>query len=210
MQYVESFNFNYPFLYSYRRCPYAIRARLALHISNINYYIYEISLKDKPEHMISISPKVTVPVLLIAESIKMDESLEIMLWAFQQAQIENKLIPKKNRKEIFELVHTNDSFFKENLDLYKYAQSDIDKNKAFNQCMTFIKTLDIMIEKNNGFILSKTLSLADYAIFAFIRQFINVDQKKFKDTNQKNIEGWYSIIQESSEFKYIMRKPNLF
>lgn len=187
-----------------------MRARLALHISNINYYIYEISLKDKPEHMISISPKGTAPVLLIAESIKMDESLEIMLWAFQQAQIENKLIPKKNRKEIFELIHTNDSFFKENLDLYKYAQSDIDKNKAFNQCMTFIKTLDIMIEKNNGFILSKTLSLADYAIFAFIRQFINVDQKKFKDTNQKNIEGWYSIIQESSEFKYIMKKPNLF
>ena len=75
-----------------------MRARLALHISDIKYYIYEISLKDKPEHMISISPKGTVPVLLIDESIKMDESLEIMLWAFQQAQIENKLIPKKKMK----------------------------------------------------------------------------------------------------------------
>ena len=186
-----------------------MRARLALHISDINYYIYEISLKDKPEHMISISPKGTVPVLLIDESIKMDESLEIMLWAFQQAQIEDKLIPKKNRKEIFELIQINDSFFKENLDLYKYAQSDIDKNKAFNQCMTFIKTLDNVIEQNNGFILSKTLSLADYAIFPFIRQFVNVDQNKFKDTNQKKIEDWYSIIHESSEFKYIMKKPNL-
>lgn len=186
-----------------------MRARLALYISDINYYIYEISLKDKPEHMISISPKGTVPVLLIDESIKMDESLEIMLWAFQQAQIEDKLIPKKNRKEIFELIHTNDSFFKENLDLYKYAQSDIDKNKAFNQCMTFIKILDIMIEKNNGSILSKMLSIADYAIFPFIRQFVNVDQNKFKDTNQKNIEDWYSKIHESSEFKYIMKKPNL-
>ena len=90
-----------------------MRARLALHISDINYFIYEISLKDKPEHMISISPKGTVPVLLIAESIKIDESLDIMLWAFQQAQIEDKLIPKKNRKEIFELIHTNDFFFKE-------------------------------------------------------------------------------------------------
>jgi glutathione S-transferase len=186
-----------------------MRARLALHISDIKYYIYEISLKDKPEHMISISPKGTVPVLLIDESIKMDESLEIMLWAFQQAQIKDKLIPKKNRKEIFELIQINDSFFKKNLDLYKYAQSDIDKNKAFNQCMTFIKTLDNVIEKNNGFILSKTLSFADYAIFPFIRQFVNVDQNKFKDTNQKNIEGWYSIIHESSEFKYIMKKPNL-
>ena len=186
-----------------------MRARLALHISDINYFIYEISLKDKPEHMISISPKGTVPVLLIAESIKIDESLDIMLWAFQQAQIEDKLIPKKNRKEIFELIHTNDSFFKENLDLYKYAQSDIDKNKAFNQCMTFIKILDIMIEKNNGFILSKTLSIADYAIFPFIRQFVNVDQNKFKDTNQKNIEDWYSKIHESSEFRYIMKKPSL-
>ncbi len=186
-----------------------MRARLALHISNINYFIYEISLKDKPEHMISISPKGTVPVLLIAESTKIDESLDIMLWAFQQAQIEDELIPKKNRKKIFELIHTNDSFFKENLDLYKYAQSDIDKNKAFNQCMEFIKTLDIMIEKNNRFILSKKLSLVDYAIFPFIRQFINVDQQKFKNTNQKNIEDWYSIIDESSEFKYIMKKPNL-
>jgi glutathione S-transferase len=72
-----------------------MRARLALHISDINYFISEISLKDKPEHMISISPKGTVPVLLIAESIKIDESLDIMLWAFQQAQIEDKLIPKK-------------------------------------------------------------------------------------------------------------------
>ena len=95
------------------------------------------------------------------------------------------------------------------MDLYKYAQSDIDKNKAFNQCMEFIKTLDIMIEKNNRFILSKTLSIVDYAIFPFIRQFINVDQQKFKNTNQKNIENWYSIIDESSEFKYIMKKPNL-
>ena len=87
--------------------------------------------------MISISPKGTVPVLLIAESIKMDESLEIMLWAFQQAQIENKLIPKKNRKEIFELVHTNDSFFKENLDLYKYAQSDIVSFRLAKYFFTF-------------------------------------------------------------------------
>jgi glutathione S-transferase len=101
------------------------------------------------------------------------------------------------------------SFLRRHLDLYKYAQSDIDKNKAFNQCMTFIKTLGIMIEKNNGFIFSKTLSLADYAIFPFIRQFVNVDQNKFKDTNQKNIEDWYSKIHESSEFKYIMKKPNL-
>ena len=101
-----------------------------------------------------------------------------------------------------------DNGFLTSLDSLRKA-SDIDKNKAFNQCMTFIKTLGIMIEKNNGFILSKTLSLADYAIFPFIRQFVNVDQNKFKDTNQKNIEDWYSKIHESSEFKYIMKKPNL-
>ena len=127
---------NIPILYSYRRCPYAIRARMALKLADIAVEIREISLREKPKHMLQVSPKGTVPVLVLVDGTVIDESLAIMLWCMQQADL--KLVALKQTALKYEgeydalqvnihagckaLVLINDTDFKKNLDAYKYPE----------------------------------------------------------------------------------------
>jgi glutathione S-transferase len=113
-----------PVLYSFRRCPYAMRARLALHASGVVHEHREIELKNKPAHMLALSPKGTVPVLwLRAENRVIDQSLDIMLWALQQNDPQHWLPNDEvTRSDWLAQIERNDGPFKQQLDRYKYPQ----------------------------------------------------------------------------------------
>ena len=185
-----------------------MRARLSLYLANIEFFIYEISLRDKPEHMLTISPKGTVPVLILGNNQIIDESLDIMIWAFSQQSIMDKYHPQDKKKSSLSLINTNDTSFKKYLDSYKYSNDDRMKEDAFKKCLDFISELDLLLETNE-YLLDGSPLMVDYAIFPFIRQFINVDVKKFKDEGLKNIYQWFNRILSSNEFEYIMMKSKI-
>jgi len=195
-----------PFLFSYRRCPYAMRARMSLSINGIEFDVYEISLRDKPKEMLELSPKGTVPVLIYKDLI-LDESLDIMNWAKENNNVSLKInsVDYDLEKKIIEI---NDGEFKEKLDLYKYTshqESEL-KEKYRYYCEGFIKTLDLRL-KNQDYLLSNNLGYLDIAIFPFIRQFINVDLNWFEDSSYENLKVWIEKISKSELFKKIMQKP---
>ena len=111
-----------PILYSFRRCPYAIRARLAIYVSNTKVELREVKLADKPKELISCSPKGTVPVLQLTDGTIIDESKDIMLWALNKNDPNNWLVSRKvEKQETNRLIDINDNEFKQYLDHYKYA-----------------------------------------------------------------------------------------
>ncbi|MEK9714800.1 MAG: glutathione S-transferase [Methylophilaceae bacterium] len=195
-------------MYSYRRCPYAMRARLSLYLARIEFFIYEISLRDKPEHMLTVSPKGTVPVLILGDNQIIDESLDIMIWAFSQQGIMDKYLPQDKKKSSLSLINTNDTSFKKNLDSYKYSNEDIKKEDAFKKCLDFVSELDLLLETNE-YLLDDSPLMVDYAIFPFIRQFINVDVQRFKDEGLKKIYQWFNRMLSSNEFEHIMMKSKI-
>jgi len=195
-------------MYSYRRCPYAMRARLSLYLARIEFCVYEISLRDKPEHMLTVSPKGTVPVLILGDNQIIDESLDIMIWAFSQQGIMDKYLPQDKKKSSLSLINTNDSSFKKNLDSYKYSSDDRKKVDAFKKCLDFVSELDLLLETNE-YLLDDSPLMVDYAIFPFIRQFINVDVQRFKDEGLKKIYQWFNRMLSSNEFEHIMMKSKI-
>ncbi|MFL2964104.1 MAG: glutathione S-transferase N-terminal domain-containing protein [Methylophilaceae bacterium] len=195
-------------MYSYRRCPYAMRARLSLYLARIDFSIYEISLKNKPEHMLAVSPKGTVPVLILADNQIIDESLDIMMWAFSHQGIMDKYLPQDKKQISLSLINSNDNSFKKNLDSYKYAYDDNKRENAFKKCLDYVSELDLLLEKNE-YLLDDCPLMVDYAIFPFIRQFINVDVLKFEDEGFKKINQWFNRILSSNEFEHIMMKSKI-
>lgn len=212
MNYVQqlSKNPNKPFLFSYRRCPYAMRARMALVGSNIDFDIYEISLRNKPREMLRLSSKGTVPVMIINDLI-LDESLDIMQWACQQPTAARFLMTKeKEIAEINQLVNINDNEFKEKLDFYKYSNRypSISLERHFRHCLFFLELLESRLKKTQ-FLLSNNIGYADIAIFPFLRQFANVNYEWFLNSNFRNLIKWLEGLAESNLFKEIMIKPKL-
>jgi len=114
-------------LYSFRRCPYAMRARMAIAASGLQVELREVVLRDKPQALLDISPKATVPVLQTSEGTIIDESLDIMHWALQQSDPENWLANIDH-----DLISNNDGDFKHWLDRYKYADRH-PKSRGLNQ-----------------------------------------------------------------------------
>jgi glutathione S-transferase len=134
---------NFPILYSFRRCPFAIRARMAIYQSNVKCEIREVDLNDKPESMLSISIKGTVPVLWIEDEKKIDESIEIMYWALNQHDPSNWLT--KDDQLTNDLIIQNDNEFKYFLDRYKYHVSypEYSKEEYRNHTHDFLETLEM-------------------------------------------------------------------
>ena len=210
MNYVRQLNSieSKPYLFSYRRCPYAMRARMALVESNILFDVYEISLRDKPKEMISVSPKGTVPVLLLNKLV-LDESLEIMKWAYKNSQSKHLNLLDTNDKELAdELITMNDYKFKPFLDKYKYFERHRDKSKIEHRenCYFFLKILEKRLKKTN-FLIGNKRTYLDISIFPFIRQFMNVDKDWFDKSDFKMVKEWLTLIIESELFKQVMIKP---
>lgn len=191
-------------LYSFRRCPYAMRARMALRYSGVVVEIVEVSLKAKPAAMLAISPKGTVPVL-DANGQVIDESLEIMRWALAQHDPDDWLLGGDSR--IAELIEANDQGFKVHLNRYKYAERYPEQPMAVYRAegALFLQRLDELLT-DRDYLLADHLSLADVALLPFVRQFAHVDREWFAQTPYVRLQAWLQRFLESNLFTSIMKK----
>jgi glutathione S-transferase len=191
-------------LYSFRRCPYAMRARMALRYSGVPVEIIEVSLKAKPAEMLAISPKGTVPVLN-AEGRVIDESLEIMRWALAQNDPDDWLLAGDSR--IDELIEANDQGFKVHLNRYKYAERYPEQPMEFYRAegAVFLQRLEGLLN-DRDYLLTDHPSLADIALLPFVRQFAHVDREWFAQTPYPRLQAWLQRLLESELFTSIMKK----
>lgn len=189
-------------LYSFRRCPYAMRARMALRYSGVPLSIVEVSLKAKPAEMLALSPKGTVPVLVCADGRVIEQSLEIMHWALAQYDPDNWLGPDSAA-----LIQENDQVFKVNLDRYKYAirypEQPMEHYRA--QGAAFLQRLEMMLEQT-PYLAGDTLSLADIALAPFVRQFAHVDRDWFEQAPYPRLNAWLERFLASELFNAVMAK----
>ena len=202
---------DYPILYSFVRCPYAMRARMALKLTEIKCEIREVRLNNKPKHMIDMSPKGTVPVLVLENNI-IDESNEIIDWALSFNNVFDGNLDEDQKDLTSRLIEIFDSKFKYNLDRYKYATryENIDINKHKMECLKILINLEDLISKDEWF-LGKSINKLDISILPFIRQFRIADTDWFDKQNQ--ITGIQQILDNflnSKLFKDIMFKYDVW
>lgn len=197
-----------PILFSFRRCPYAIRARLAVKASTVQVALREVVLADKPSELLLCSPKGTVPVLQLADGAVIDESLDIMLWALKQHD-PLKWLPSNVRDEqdTFHLIGFNDKEFKPWLDKYKYADRFPEYSLEYyrQQAEGFLLQLEERLDRNT-YLMGGEISLADMAVFPFIRQFAHVDKRWFDQSEYKKLKDWLQQLLDLPLFNQVMQK----
>ncbi|ROH84556.1 glutathione S-transferase [Pseudomethylobacillus aquaticus] len=198
-----------PVLYSYRRCPYAMRARMALYVSGTQVEVREIALRDKPAELLAASPKATVPVLVLEDGTVIDQSRSIMAWALRQADPQGwlKAASSGDLQRADALVDENDTDFKRALDGYKYPQrhpgpSAQEQRAAGEQ---FLHKLELRLQ-SHAQLLGNTASWADVAVFPFVRQFAMVDTAWFSEAPYPQLRGWLTGWLQSALFEHIMVK----
>lgn len=177
-------------LYSFRRCPYAMRARLGLLFAGLQVELREIILKNKPAEMLAISPKGTVPVLQCLDGAVIEESREIMAWALEQ-QDPQGLFDAQVLRQANALIEQNDNEFKYWLDRYKYADRHLEMSQtAYRQRgEAFLQVLEALLTKN-PFLLGPNATIADIGIMPFVRQFAHVDRDVFYSLPYPNLQLW--------------------
>lgn len=193
-----------PVLYSFRRCPYAIRARLAIAYAGIPVEIREVSLKNKPDSMLAISPKGTVPVLHLPNGGVIEESIDIMRWALTQNDPDNW---QAVSADAYALIEWNDGDFKFYLDRYKYAERfpEFSKQHYRQQAALFLAELEQRLTSAD-YLCGKHLSMPDAAIFPFIRQFAAVDDTWFRSSGYPALNRWLAALLNSALFTEVMIK----
>ncbi|PPD12786.1 glutathione S-transferase [Methylophilus sp.] len=198
-----------PILYSYRRCPYAMRARMAIWAANIQVEVREISLREKPAHLLQISPKGTVPVLQLPDSTVLEQSLDIMQWALAQNDPQGWL--NADPEAMSQLIALNDGDFKKALDRYKYPDRYPEHTQAFyrEQGEQFLRRLEEALGQHD-YLLGEKPSMADVAIFPFIRQFSAVDAAWFATSTYPQLRVWLAGWLEGPLFAEIMQKMPVF
>jgi len=197
-----------PLLYSFRRCPYAIRARMAVYSADIPIRLEEVSLKDKPQTMLEYSSKGTVPVLVDGDKV-IDESLEIMQWALKQNDPDNWYV-SLSQEELnisHDLIRGNDGDFKTWLDRYKYADRHPEHSQEYyrSQCAGYLERLESVL-KQQPYLIRHEVTFADIAIFPFVRQFSMVDQDWFAQGPYPNLNRWLTSLLELPLFVRVMAK----
>lgn len=193
-------------LYSFKRCPYAMRARMVLCLTDIQCELREVSLKNKPSSMLDISPKGTVPVLLLDNGKVIDESLDVIDWALEQNNVFDANLV--DHQEIFtdKTIKLFDGDFKFNLDRYKYSTryNDVDENIHRESCLKILKELDKLFVGPAWFF-GDDVNKLDISILPFIRQFRLANCEWFDGQEEiKNIKYWLDTFLESDLLKNIM------
>ena len=172
-----------------------------------NCIVREVELRNKPKALLSVSPKATVPVLLLPNETVVDESLDIVRWAIRHTA-HNTSWREQELDDV--LVKNNDGPFKHHLDRYKYSDRyPEDEDDHFALCGDFLAKLEsVLIEANDGtvFLRAPSLSLVDIAIFPFVRQFYFVNPKKFASLKLPKLSAWLNYLLESAEFNCVMQK----
>ena len=196
-------NSNLPILYSLQHCPYAMRARLGILLARQSVLIRAVVTKNKPAEMLAISPKGTVPILIIdhAECVEqrhykttvIDESIEIMLWALKLNDPQNLLQAEDSSKlgAMLELIRRNDKEFKPNLEVYKLAKRFHKESEVTDRqsCEDFVAALEKKLESGH-YLMGDQASLADYALLPFVRQFARVDRKWYLQSPYPRLRDW--------------------
>ena len=197
-----------PVLYSFRRCPYAMRARMAVRYAGCEVRIQEVSLKAKPPQMLERSPKGTVPVLILDDRV-LEQSLDIMHWALAQNDPDNWLMINDGdaRRQIQALIEENDQVFKVHLDRYKYFVRHPEYPQQYYRQLAegFLQQLEDRLQQRD-FLVGRHLTLADIALAPFIRQFSAVDPDWFANNDYPKLRGWLQRFIESALFKAVMVK----
>ena len=205
-------------LFSFRRCPFAIRARWALKMCGIEVEIREIDLKNKPSELIKNSVSKTVPLLILNNREVIEESLDIIIWSLKNSQKENyieKYFKKSNREIILEIIHENDHIFKYHLDRFKYASrfNPDEKEFHFKNAQKFINRLNITLSQSNKkrWLIGDQESIADWCIWPFVRQFkIACNSQKILDYFEEPLESWFNYFSKHENFKYVMHKYSVW
>lgn len=182
-----------------------MRARMALRYAGVDVEIREISLKNKPAHLLQVSPKATVPVLVLSDGKVIDQSLEIMHWALQLQDVDGWLNVDIDLLQA--LIGENDNSFKQALDKYKYATRFPAQSVEFYRAQgeVFLQKLELLLS-HSTFLLKDQISLADIAIFPFVRQFAAVDHVWFERAGYASLKVWLKYLLESDLFQGVMEK----
>jgi glutathione S-transferase len=185
---------------------------MAMFDAGIDFEVREISLRNKPSSMLNLSPKGTVPVLLLPDGRVLEQSLDIMLWAYQMNAVPHRVLWNQDHSAVDVTMETwfklNDNVFKKLLDAYKYPE----RYPAQSQEETLLKALDQYldpIEKtllDSSYILGDHLSMVDIALFPFVRQFMRTNEEKFMELNLQSINRWIKLFQSSEIFNLSMVK----
>lgn len=193
-------------LYSFRRCPYAMRARLAILFAELSVELREVVLKNKPAQLLAISPKATVPVLQLVGGQVLEESREIMVWALTQHDPQG-LLDTKYLHQSNELIEQNDGDFKYWLDRYKYADRHLEMSQTEYRLRgeAFLQVLEVLLT-DNAFLLGDKASIADISIMPFIRQFAHVDRKIFYSLYYPKVQHWLQYWLQQPYFLQAMSK----
>ncbi len=191
-----------PILYSFRRCPYAMRARMAIAVSGLEIEHREILLRDKPAEMLEASPKGTVPVIVLPNGGVIDESLDVMRWALALNDPEEWLGGVDSA-----LIAANDGPFKAALDQYKYpARYDLeDTSKPRDAAMTHLTCLNERLSKQ-AYLTGNRCAFTDIALFPFLRQFANTDRIWFDTLPLPSLQIWLDGLISSELFETVMVK----
>lgn len=196
-----------PVLYSFRRCPYAMRARFAIAAAGLHIALREVVLKDKPPALLAISPKATVPVLQTDTAV-IEESRDIALWAFQQQDPAGFWQPLSDsqQQQTLDLIAETDGEFKDALNRYKYADRYPEHDQRFyrQQGEQFLQKLETILSRQ-PFLVADSPALADIAVMPFIRQFVMVDQNWFNNANYPQLQRWLNAFLQSAVFKQVMQ-----
>ena len=201
---------NLPILYSFRRCPYAMRARMAIHISGQKCELREVLLRDKPPSMLEYSAKGTVPVLILQDGKVIDESLDVIDWALNLNDPDDWQ-RSKDTKKTKELIKINDGEFKYHLDRYKYSKRYDNEDPEFHRkkCLKFIESINNELN-NSKYIFDDNISYADIVVLPFIRQFRIADIEWFDSLPYDNLKKWLSRFLDSSLLNSSMKKYDLW
>ena len=201
-------------LYSFRRCPFAMRARAAIYFSKIKVELREVLLRDKPSEMLDLSAKGTVPILKLGENI-LDESIDIMLWALNINDSADLLCPYREQKSfVLDTIKIFDQEFKYHLDRYKYSSRHLNERDFLsreehrNEGIKHLRNLQNILEKNNSKYLYKNkISFIDLALFPLIRQYKIADISFFNENiDIKLVNMWLENLINTIFFKNIMYK----
>ncbi len=198
-----------PVLYSFRRCPYAMRARMAIRYAGLSVELREVVLSDKPVSMLLVSPKGTVPVLVLPDGKVIDESIDIVHWALSINDLDQWLTGYSEAQLIWlkQLVEENDFSFKLSLDKYKYAERFPEQSATYYRAEgeKFLIRLEEMLQANT-FLAGDNMTVADVAVFPFVRQFAHVDKNWFYQSKYLKLQQWLDSILELVLFKDVMKK----
>ena len=205
-------------LYSFRRCPYAIRARWALRESLVKVELREVDLKNKPVDLIKNSQNKTVPLLILKNGEIIEESLDIILWTLSNSKKSDlkKYFPNNLKEEILNIIRENDQEFKFHLDRFKYASRFDEENKDYHffEAKNIIENWNFLLKDNpkrNFWLVGENETIADWCIWPFVRQFkIACEHQKIDNHFDDSMIRWLNYFETNNNYKDVMNKYEIW